>query len=218
MNQETQIQDPHNPFLEQEIDLREYVRVLWERRWLIVSFTLILCTLSLIRSFMMKPVYEANTRVLIQREAPNIVNMQEVSPMEYRDVEYYQTQYKILKSRSLAERVNAGLGGYVPWDEWKGREQKEPDIKPTEDDLARALLGRVEIKPLPNTQLVEIAVEDIDPKLAAKIANLWAQDYISSTLDTKFDATQYASGWLKQKIEEAKSNLETSERKLQDYR
>jgi len=211
-------QDATNPFLEQEIDLREYVRVLWERRWLIISFTLILCTLSLIRSFMMKPVFEASTRILIQREAPNIVNMQEVSPMEYRDVEYYQTQYKILKSRSLAERVNKALGGYVPWSEWKGRDQEEPDVKPTEDDLARALLKRVEIKPIPNTQLVEIAAEDIDPKLAAKIANLWSQDYISYVLDTKFDATQYASGWLQQKIDEAKSNLEASEWKLQEYR
>jgi len=167
---------------------------------------------------MMKPVFEASTRILIQREAPNIVNMQEVSPMEYRDVEYYQTQYKILKSRSLAERVNKALGGYVPWSEWKGRDQEEPDVKPTEDDLARALLKRVEIKPIPNTQLVEIAAEDIDPKLAAKIANLWSQDYISYVLDTKFDATQYASGWLQQKIDEAKSNLEASEWKLQEYR
>jgi polysaccharide biosynthesis transport protein len=213
MNQETQ-----NPFLEQEIDLREYARVLWERRWMIISFTLILCTLSLIRSFMMKPVYEAGTRILIQSEAPNVVNMQEVTPMDFGDREYYQTQYKILKSRSIAGRVDKALGEYVPWSEWNGRGKKNDQELLTGQDRIDALLERVEVKPIPNTQLVEIAAQDIDPKLAAKIANLWAEDYISYVLDTKFDATQYASGWLQEKITEAKSNLESSERKLQDYR
>ena len=207
--------DFKNPFLEQEIDLREYLRILYERRWLIISFTLILCTLSLIRSFMMKPIYNAETRILIEREEPHVVKIEEVSSSDFSGREYYQTQYRILKSRAIAERVDKSLGEYTPWSEWKGRKDARPL---TGQQRAEALLKRIAIKPLPNTQLVEINVEDINPQLAAKIANLWAETYISYVLDTKFDATQYASGWLQEKIKEAKKNLEGSELELQKYR
>lgn len=210
--------DQSNPFLEQEIDLREYFRVLYERRWMIVSITVILCSLSLIRSFMMRPVYEATAHILIQKESPRVVNMEEVSPDAYGDREYYQTQYKILKSRTLAGMVNGALGGYLPWDEWSGRKKLKNVELMTAEDRARALLDRIDIKPVPNTQLVEISAEDVDPKLAAKIANLWAENYISYILDTKFDASQYASGWLEKKIQEAKDKLERSETSLQEYR
>jgi capsular exopolysaccharide synthesis family protein len=210
-------QNPQNPFLEQEIDLREYARVLYERRWMIISFTVIVCTLALIRVFMMKPVYEATTRVLIQRSAPKVVNIEEVAPDTYRGREYYQTQYKILKSRVLADRVDEALGGYIPWSSWTGRKGGVDDDL-TESKRISALLESVEIRPLPNTQLVKIAVEDPDPQLAARIADLWGQSYISYILDTKFQASQHAAGWLQDKIKDAKSKLEESEQRLQRYR
>ncbi|MFH1553118.1 MAG: GumC family protein, partial [Candidatus Omnitrophota bacterium] len=210
--------EQQNPFLEQEIDLREYFRVLYERRWLIISITVILCTLALMRSFMMKPVYQATTHLLIQREAPRVVNIEEVAPADYTGREYYQTQYKILKSRTLAGRVNKDLGGYKPWSEWSGRKKKKPDNLLNDNDRIRALLSTIEIRPTPNTQLVEISAEDVNPKLAAKIANLWAENYISYTLDIKFDASQYASGWLQIKIQEAKEKVKKAEVELQNYR
>lgn len=207
--------EQQNPFLEQEINLGEYLRILYERKWLIISVTIILCTLSLFRSSMMKPVYEAATHVLIEKEAPRIVQMEEVSPMDLLSREYYQTQYKILKSRAIAERVEKALRGYQPWNEWTGRENKK---NLTDQQRAEALLKRVEVRPVPNTQLVEIRVADIDPKLSSTIANTWAETYISYILDTKFDASQYASGWLQDKITEAKENLENAEIRLQEYR
>lgn len=209
-------QQPQNPFLEQEIDLREYARVLWERRWIIISFTIVLCTLALIRAFMMKPVYESSTKVLIQSEAPKVVNMQEVQAETFKGREYYQTQYKILKSRVIAERVDKALGGYVPWSEWTGRKADGEEL--TENQRLGALLERVSVNPIPNTQLVSVEVEDVEPLMAAKIANLWAENYISYILDTKFNASRYASGWLQDEIKEAKTKLEESEYKLQKYR
>ncbi|MBU1784498.1 MAG: exopolysaccharide transport family protein, partial [Candidatus Omnitrophica bacterium] len=205
-----------NPFAESEIDIREYLRILYEKRWLVVSVTVILCTLSLIRSFMMAPVYEASAKVLIQNTAPNVVNMQEVQSEAYAGREYYQTQYKILKSRVIAERVNEALGGYIPWSEWDGRKKTKTDL--TDQQRANALLKRVTISPLPNTQLVNVTVEDVDPGLAAKITNMWSENYIAYILDVKFDASRNASEWLQEKIKNEKDKLEESEHKLQKYR
>ncbi|MFC1570826.1 GumC family protein [Candidatus Omnitrophota bacterium] len=209
-----------NPFLEQQIDIREYFRIFYERRWIIISLTVILCTISLIRSFMMERVYRAETRVLIQKEAPRVFNMKDVPPEVFTGREYYQTQYKILKSRAVAKIVNQELGGYTPWSEWDGRKQKKKkNEKPlTERNRVDALLSRVEIRPIGGTQLVEVEIEDVDPELAAKIANIWADSYILYILDTKFNASQHASGWLAEKLEESKKKVEKSEKDLQDYR
>lgn len=207
-----------NPFLEQETDLKEYFRVIFGRKWLIISFTLIVCTLALIRSYMMHPVYGATTRLLIEKESPNIVKIEEVSSMDFSTREYYQTQCNVLKSNTIALRVNKGLGGYVPWNEWTARESRNDENPLTEVKRIESLLKRVKVSAVPNTQLVQINVEDIDPQLSKKIANMWAEKYISYVLDSKFDATKYASEWLESKIRESKDNLENSEIKLQEYR
>ncbi len=207
-----------NPFLEQEIDIREYFRVLVERKWLIISITVILCTLSLIRSYMMTPVYESSTNIIINKEAPRVTGIKKVtSSRRYRDMEYYRTQHKILKSRSLAEMVNKALGGYVPWSEWRVR-KKENEKPLSEESRVKALLEQIKIKPVPNTRLVTITAEDSNPERAAEIADLWAKNYISYVLDVQFNASQYASGWLQSKIASAKEKLEIAEATLQNYR
>lgn len=209
--------EQQNPFLEQEIDLREYARVIYERRWIVISVTAIAVTLALIYSFMMKPVYESSTELLIEREAPRIVNIEEVASSDFSAREYYQTQYKVLKSMAIAERVDKKLGEYIPWSEWTGRSSKKGKELTYQERLG-ALLARISVKPVPNTQLVEIMASDINSELSAKIANLWAETYIAYILDTRFEATQYASAWLQEKIKEAKQHLEDAESKLQEYR
>lgn len=210
------IMEKDNPFLEKEIDLREYAGILYDRRWIVISCTVIISTLALIYSFMLKPVYEASTHILIEREAPKILNIEEVASSDFSAREYFQTQYRMLKSRAIAQRVDKELDGYVPWSEFKGRTPAKQELSGIE--RADSLLKRVNIKPIPNTQLVEIIVSDTDPKLAARISDLWAAAYIEYMLDIRFDATQYASGWLQEKITEAKDALEGSERRLQQYR
>ncbi len=210
--------EQQNPFIEEEINFHEYLDILVRRRWILISFTVILCTLALIRGFLMKPVYEGTTRLLIEKQAPKVVKMDEVTPMDFSAREYYQTQYKVLESRSVAEKVNRALKGYTPWSPWKGYLKGEDLEEMSERKRVGALLKRVKVKPVPNTQLVELSVEDLDPEKAAFITNLWSQSYIEYTLDAKFEATRDASVWLRDKINESRENLREAEKKLQDYR
>ncbi|KJJ84490.1 chain-length determining protein [Candidatus Omnitrophus magneticus] len=207
-----------NPFLEREQDIKEYLSILYNRRWLIISFTLVLCTISLIRTFMMRPVYEATTKILIQKKAPRIIKIDEMDTTNYSASDTLFTQYKILESDFLAEKVFKTLGDYIPWDKWHGRKKINTSKPLTDLQKIETLLSHLKITPIPNTELVLIKFEDIDPVLSAKIANLWANSYISYILDTRFDVSSYASGWLDDKIKEEKNNLETAEKTLQEYR
>lgn len=90
---------------EEQIDIRDYLRVIRKRKWTVISaFTIIVFTV-LIYSFTSTPVYEATTRLIIERENPKVVSFQEVMAVDASGTDYYQTQYKIIESRTLAKKV-----------------------------------------------------------------------------------------------------------------
>jgi uncharacterized protein involved in exopolysaccharide biosynthesis len=101
---ETRIPDE---YLEEEVHLRDYLRVILKRRWMIAVVFLVLVTTVTISNLNMDPVYRATTQILIDTENPNVVNIEEVLGLNVNafDRDYYQTQYEILKSKSLALKV-----------------------------------------------------------------------------------------------------------------
>src|SRR3989338_564554 len=94
---------------EQEVHLRDYLRVLRKRRWTVIAFFVILVTTVAVGTFTARPVYRSVVQILIERENPNVVSIQEVLAIDATATDYYQTQYEILKSETLARRVIARL-------------------------------------------------------------------------------------------------------------
>lgn len=95
------------PLEEEGADLRDYWRVLSKRRWLIATalFCTVLATILIVLT--MTPIYTAETILLIERKAPQAINLEGATseaqgPDEY---DYYRTQYEILKSRALITQV-----------------------------------------------------------------------------------------------------------------
>ncbi len=90
---------------EKEIHLRDYWKVIRKRRWTILAFFLIVVVTTAIITFTTKPVYRATTTIKINKENPQIVDFKEIFAVNTTAMDYYQTEYKILESRSLAKRV-----------------------------------------------------------------------------------------------------------------
>jgi uncharacterized protein involved in exopolysaccharide biosynthesis len=232
-------------FSEEEIHLTDYMRVILKRRWMIVSILVILVTTVTITSFRMVPIYRATSQILIKRENPNVVNIEEVVGVDATDRDYYQTQYEILKSRSLALQVITTLNlkessefapdrkGFslrslmssaINWIKdvtFSAKEsKKEGFFNPDSEynNLIKAYLGRLQVEPLRNSRLVNVSFEGKDPRIVARIANTHAQLYIESNLERKFSATKDAVDWLNQRIKKIRKKLEQSELALQEYR
>jgi len=90
---------------EEQINLRDYLRVIQKRRWTVITvFAIIVITVA-IHTFTATPIYEATTRLIIDKENPNVVSIQEVMAIDASGTDYYQTQYKIIESRSVARKV-----------------------------------------------------------------------------------------------------------------
>ena len=90
---------------EEQINLRDYLRVIQKRRWTVITVLSIIVITVAIHTFTATPIYEATTRLIIDRENPNVVSIQEVMAVDASGTDYYQTQYKIIESRTVSRKV-----------------------------------------------------------------------------------------------------------------
>ncbi|MBC7364462.1 MAG: polysaccharide biosynthesis tyrosine autokinase [Candidatus Aminicenantes bacterium] len=202
----------------QEIDLRKYLDILLRRRWTIISFTLIAVVIALLISFTMRPRYTARGMVMIEKE-PNILSFEDIFQIEtFRD-DYFQTQYKLLQSRSLAERTIDKLNLWTK-EEFAGRARVSPEeIKNPvfKQKVIDRFLSRLEVKPVRMTRLVEVNFTSYDPMLASDCVNALFDSFVDMNIEAKSEATEQASEFLAQQINELKKEISQKEQELQRY-
>jgi len=185
-----------------EVTIQDYLKIIKKRLWIIIAFLVIIPTVVTIRVSLQKPVYRATASILIEASLPKITKFEEVYTLE-AGTQYYQTQYKILISRALAERVLENL-------------QSSQDVDYSGYSAAR-LLGQLDIQPDRNSQIVWINVEDENPLRAAAIANIYAKIYIEQDIEARNRATKAATGWLESQMGGIKTKLRESEEALNEY-
>ncbi|MCV6627512.1 MAG: GumC family protein, partial [Cellvibrionaceae bacterium] len=217
---------------EEVIDLRQYWRTLMRYRWGIVGFSLVVTTLTVLVLFAMKPVYRATATLLIENQNANVVSIEEVYGLESTNQEYFLTQFEILKSRSLAEKVirSLNLQAHPEFQQEEGFDWKGllpftlpgSDRQPSEAEVFNAFVDgfieRISIAPVRKTQLAKVSFEANHPELAAEVANALGQAYIESGLEAKVEVTVQASSWLNDRMGNIKTELRQAERLLQEYK
>jgi uncharacterized protein involved in exopolysaccharide biosynthesis len=189
--------------------LTDYLWVLRKHQWLITGIFLVTVIAVAIWTFLQVPIYSAVATVLIDPEPPKVLNIQEVSPMGTSgwDPNYYPTQYEIIKSKPVLERVIETL-----------------NLKKRLPELARArephrlVLGALTVEPKRNTRLILIRYDSPDPALAADVANAVATAYVQYNLDLKLKGARDALGWLTSEAASLKRKVEESSAALQNYR
>ena len=90
-------------------DLRRYFWILFRHRWVVLGVTVVFLCIGALVTFLSTPIYRASTTIQIDREPAKIVNVEDIQANLGSDAGFYATQYEILKSRSLAERVASDL-------------------------------------------------------------------------------------------------------------
>ncbi|HEY3699400.1 MAG TPA: polysaccharide biosynthesis tyrosine autokinase [Spongiibacteraceae bacterium] len=211
----------------EEVDLRRYWSMVYRRKWSILAFSLAAAAAAAGISSLLDPIYRASATVMIEAQQANVVTIQDVYGMEDRGQEYYQTQFEILKSRPLAEKVVKHLDltqqpEYLPvpppfWKRWLPVQEKKAAL-----DRNTAVVNRYEdilrITPIPKTQLVTISYDAKDPALAAAVVNAHAQAFIESYMEAREAMTRSASQWMSSRVDELKQKLNESEQKLQIFK
>jgi polysaccharide biosynthesis transport protein len=216
----------------------KYLRILMKYRWLIAGTVLTCLVLAAVITFLMTPIYRATASIQIDREAMNVVKVDGIQPDDTQvgGVEFYQTQYELLASRSLASRVVSTLG--LANDTTFNVEDKsflqtlrgmisgfgrapKAEAPIAGDDPARKVVSKLMqglvVSPVRGSKIVKISVDHRDPSMAQKIANGYAEVFIADNLDRRYDATSYARKFLEDRLAQLKGKLEESEKQAVKY-
>src|SRR5262249_53467360 len=204
-------------------------------RWLIISVVSSAVILGAVTTLMQTPLYTSTVRLQIDRAADKIVQGGNVKPEANDDDLFMRTQYELLQSRAMAERVASALklendpnffrprgfsiigfienlfgSGATP----AAQESKKADLQ---NAAAGIVLGNRAVKPVLGSRLVDIMYSDPDPGRAQKIASAYGDAFIASNVDKRFEANSYAKVFLEDQLQQLKLRVEASQKALLDY-
>ena len=209
----------------QESALREYLRVLLKRKWIIIACVVGIFAAVAIASLRQTPVYEAVGRIAVNKADSNLITFKDSVPvMDYYDPTDLDTEARILQSDLLALQVIRQLN-LDKRAEYGGQTAPQPNLvaDPLQNDSKRttALLagfkGNLKVSLIPNTRIIEIHYRSTDPTLAASAVNNLAATYMEQNFKTKFESTMVASDWLRNQLVDLQMKVETSQEKLVRY-
>ena len=215
-------------------DARHYLAMLHKRRAIILTSLCLCLAIAVLYNYTTRPVYQATTQILIDRDTPNVLPNKELVEMVQGGMDYYQTQYQLLKSRTLAERAVERLnlqshpelatGPMMnPWERLQRFFGQPPAsvVDPSGMLLppaAAAFRSRIQVEPVPGSRLVNLHFRAYDPQVAASAVNALAQLYIEQSLELRFTTSTEATGWLSDRLKEQQAKIDASEHALQEYR
>ncbi|MDW6003086.1 GumC family protein [Vibrio mangrovi] len=223
------------------IDLTHYLNLI-KRNWIsIFIFSVLVTGLSVLIALSLKSKYTATATLLIEAKEKQAVSIEEVVGIDPNQKEYYETQFEILRSNQIAEKViqklaldkNEEFNPLLSQDKSivdtikaypaisallnAAGDEDVPDPEYIRQKVLTAFKKKLEITPILKTQLVNISFTSEDPELAAKIANEVGYAYIENNLESRISATRYASSWITSRLSELRQQLADSEKALSDF-
>lgn len=233
---------------EDEIDLLKLWQTIWRRKWSIMTLVLVVSMVAILVVFSITPIYRAAATLLIEQKSAKVVSIEQVYGLDGAGNEYLQTQFELLKSRALAERVVRQMN-LTTHPEFDPRQQPEPlidfkalfanfdfnqavpvtlpedleaGVDATEaeifDEVTKEFMERISIEPQGKSQLVKVQVDMADARMSARAANALANGFIESQLEATMDMSLTATNWMNSRLGELREKLKVAEDRLQAYR
>ncbi len=215
------------------ISVHEYWRVLRRYKWLIISIALAFVAIGGVRTLMTTRLYTATVRLQIDRNVAKIIESGNVAPAESGDFEFLRTQYELLQSRGIAERVVSSLKLADDQDFLKPREfsilgkitgmfsssdgQTARTRAATERSQAGLILANRVVRPVAGSRLIDISYTDPVPARAQAITMGLADAFIASNLDKRFQANSYAKSFLEDQLKQLQVRLQDSEKVVLEF-
>ena len=196
-----------------ELNLQTIWRIMHEWRWLILGATAVGLAGAIIVTLLTTPLYQSTAVLEINPPAVEIMEGSKGQPMVQNDREYLATQYGLLQSRTLAQRVAQELNLPANDNFLPGEGDRAAKLK----SATGLLMANFEVEPVPQSRLIRISYTSPDPGLAAQVTNSFADNFINSNLERRYEASSYARSFLERQIANVKRDLERSERQFVAY-
>lgn len=169
------------------MELRDYVRTLKTRAWLIIAITFVTLGAAIAFSLLETPLYEAEANLLISESNSGSAAIDAaLAGFSVQPERGLQTQVRMLEMRPAFERTIRRL-----------------DLRMHPDQLQ----ARTDVGGEGQTNVISIHVRDEDPKRAARIANVLAEEYSLWVRDFSRARIRAAADQVEEQLEEVRAQL-----------
>jgi capsular exopolysaccharide synthesis family protein len=199
-----------------DVDFRYYLLAILNRRWMIVTITVLVVVATAVYSFFETPVYRAKSIVDISPPTNYIVLPDSSQSFMYKRDSFINTEYRLLQGRDMAKSVAKRLN--LTLRDLRAEKIKKPASREDElSEIASKLVKMIKVTQVPDTNLCEIVILSPTPKLSMTLANAWAQDYVERRLGTVQQYTRKAEELLLEQVKSIQQSIAEKEKELQDY-
>lgn len=193
---------------------QDYLLILRERIWYVVVVFLVVFSSSLVYTLSQTKIYRSSATVQIFRRDPNVIQMQQVMDNDIRSAEDLNTQIKVLESASIIRRVAERLTGE------ELRAFLAPYEKTTADTafVADILARNRKVVQTRLSLIVNVTYDHPDRFVAAKISNLFADEYLAHNTRIRIDDSRTAFDALNVTVDDQRKKVEQLADQLQAYK
>ncbi|WP_116997625.1 tyrosine-protein kinase domain-containing protein [Desertimonas flava] len=169
-----------------ELTLRDYARVVWRRKWIVLAALIMALGGSLVMSILQDPIYEAESQMFVEPRSSAAVFEQDQTLAVPNLERAIQTEIQVLEGQMVRNRVQTDLG--------------LDNLPPTAS--ARSLGG---------TDVVAVSVRSGDPRTAQFVADAYIQAYIETRREQAIDSLDTTGAELQTKIDELQVQIDGAE-------
>jgi capsular exopolysaccharide synthesis family protein len=160
------------PPQETKLHFLDYWRIIRIRKTVILAvFLLVVITATLV-TFILPESFSSFARIKIERDQPDITGLQSPQVGSMYDPYFIQTEFEVIQSEVVLGKVIEDLNLNREW----GKKYNGGEVLKTTETM-RILKGRMDLRPVRNTSLIEIRVYSEKPDEAAQLANKIAEVY-----------------------------------------
>ena len=199
--------------------LKDYFLMFRERIWYLIVAFFIIFSGSILYTFNKTKQYTAVATVQLLRDDPSAMQTEtgaELEPNQIRSAEDLNTQISVFESGSIIQGVEQRLQ----------EEEQQRFMAPYTDALSlrgpltatEVLANNRKIMPRRMSLMVNVGYTHPDPVIAARVANLFADEFINTSLTQNIDASMKAVEDLRIRADQQRERVEELELNLAEYR
>lgn len=197
-----------------DLNLDQIRRAIVERWMLILACVAVGLAIAIAITLLVTPLYRASVLMELNPPQVEILEGAQTEVQGGSNVQMFmQTQYGLLESEALATRVARELNLASDPRFANQEASQEERLKQAASTVRRG----VTVAPESGSQLVRIYFDFPQPEDAAKIINVYADNFIKTNLERGLDASSFAREFLEGQLATVQAELETSERSLNAY-
>jgi capsular exopolysaccharide synthesis family protein len=201
---------------EKQITLNDYLRILIRRKWLILLAFLCFTGSATAFSFLITPIYQACTTILIEKEGGMEDYIFSISTMMKSEAKI-RNQVEIIKSRTLAEAVIEAVLDSPHKKAFENMVVAKNKVFPSKDQLGKVIQKNLSVTPIRDTDIIEVKMTAPNALMSAFLANAVASEYHKQSLKLSRGEISEVRQFLQSQLQVIQDSLHIAEEGLKDY-